>query len=319
MKIVNVEAKGYSPKAEQALRELGDVHMTNADYSMLLTLVEDADVLIVRLKHLIDEKILKRAKRLKVIVTATTGLDHIDLEAARMRGITVLSLKGEQDFLQNITATAELTWGLLLSLVRRLPAAMRHVNMGGWDRDAFRGNELKGKVLGVLGFGRLGKMVAEYGRIFRMEVLTHDPYVDRLPDYVTSCSLNSLLENSDVVSVHLPLNNETCGLLGSREFDSMKRGALFINTSRGEIMQEEALRNAILNKHLGGAGLDVLTSELSESPDWINHSPLIQLARENYNVVITPHIGGATMESMESTELFMVNKLKMKLESLHHS
>jgi len=310
VKIVNAESLGYSKKAELALRDLGEVVMADADYHDLLHLIEEADILIVRLRHVIDETVLSRAKRLQVIVTATTGLNHIDLKAAEARGITVLSLKGEQHFLRDITATAELAWTLMLNLIRHLPEAAEHVNKGGWDRDSFKGNELKGKTLGILGFGRLGAMVAKYGHAFRMEVRAHDPYVESYPRHVTPCSLPDLLATSDILSIHIPLSEKTRGLVGKKEIAAMKTNTLLINTSRGEVLDEDSLAEALLDGRIGGIGVDVLADELSDSDRWLEESTLARLAKIRNDVIVTPHIGGATFESMENTELFMVNKLK---------
>lgn len=309
IRILNAEPENYSPKAGALLRELGELHEEACTRARLLELIPDFDVLIVRLGHRVDRELLSRAGRLRVVLTATTGLNHIDLETCRQRGVEVLCLKGERDFLDTLTATAELTWALLLGLIRRLPAAHEHVLAGGWDRNRFRGRQLQEKTLGILGFGRLGSIVAEYGRAFRMEVLACDPFVSTLPDWVEQVPLPELLGRADVLSLHVDLNKDTERLLGLEAFDRIKPGALLINTSRGELIDESAMLGALESGRLAGAGLDVLDGEAQKHPDWPRNNPVWRYAQTHDNVVFAPHVGGATQESMAQTELFMARKL----------
>lgn len=310
MKIVNVESIGFSPRAKAELLKLGELIEADADREELLCLAEDADILIVRLRNNLDREVFERARQLKAVVTATTGLNHIDIDAARENGVTVLSLRGETEFLKNVTATAELTWGLILCLVRRIPWAHVHVLSNGWDRDRFKGHELKDKIIGIIGFGRLGKMVAEYARAFRMAVWASDPYVKRAPDWIHLAPLHEVLAAADIVSLHVPLNEETRNFFGAKEFSLMRPGAFLVNTSRGEVVDEAALLQALQSDRLAGVALDVLATETFNSPEWLMRNELRQYAGTHDNLILTPHIGGATYESMEDTEIFMVKKLK---------
>ena len=159
-RILNAEPDRYSPRARAALEEVGDVTEQQLDRDGLARALPGYDALIVRRGHRIDAALMDAAPRLRAIATATTGLDHVDLKAARDRGVEVLSLRGESEFLRSTAATAEHTWALLLALTRRVPAAVAAVRRGEWDRDAFRGRELEGKRLGVIGLGRIGERVA---------------------------------------------------------------------------------------------------------------------------------------------------------------
>src|SRR6185312_4409684 len=161
--------------------------------------------------------VMDAGKRLRAIVTATTGLDHIDLDEAKRRGIAVLSLRGETEFLESVTATAEHTWGLLLALVRKVAPAFDDIRKGNWQRDNFVGCTLSGRTLGVVGYGRLGRMVARYGQAFGMNVIVNDIAPARLDAGIRSCSLAELLGNSDAVSLHVPLNDTTRGMIGKNE------------------------------------------------------------------------------------------------------
>lgn len=313
-RILNAEPENYSPQAVEILRTAGDVWLEQQDRAGLLAAVSDIDALIVRLAFQIDEEVLAAAPRLRAVVSATTGLDHIDLAAAERRGVKVLSLRGEEDFLRSIPATAELTWGLLLSLTRNIPAAFGSVLAGKWQRDQYKGHDLTGRRLGILGLGRIGQMAARYGLAFGMKVLAYDPIPTRRMEGVVQLeSMDELLRQSDILSIHVPLNSSTERLIGRRELSLLPAGALLINTSRGDVLDETALAEALVSGRIAGAALDVLSNERSAALD---SSPLIRYARTHPNLILTPHIGGATYESMAATEIYMAKKLIEFLESL---
>ncbi len=316
MKILNIEPVGYSKKAKVELEKLGELTEATPTREELIQLIPEYDVLIVRLAHKIDRKIIEAARLLKVIVTATTGLNHIDLNAAEQHGIKILSLRGETSFLQKITSTAELTMGLILSLTRKIPQAHQHVLSTGWDRDSFKGHELRNKTLGIVGFGRLGRIVARYGKAFFMNVVATDPFVNSAPHWVRLVELEELLATSDIISLHVNLSEKTRNFFGREQFQLIKKKAIFINTSRGELVDESALIEALESGQISGAGIDVLTGETSGSSHWLQESSLWKYAKKHNNIILTPHIGGATYEAMEETELFMVNKLKTFLENM---
>jgi D-3-phosphoglycerate dehydrogenase len=308
IRILVSESAGFSIKAAAALRRTGDVILAKLDRSGLLAAVETVDVLWVRLQHQIDSEVMRRAPRLKIIVSPTTGLDHIDLGEAQCRGIHVLSLRGESDFLRDVRATAEHTIALILSLLRHIPQACAHAKYGHWARDLFRGCELHGKTVGIVGYGRLGRIVARYLRAFEAKILVTDPKIhsDQPEAGITSTSLTTLLHESDLVTLHVNLCDETRGFFGREQFTAMKEGAWFINTSRGELVDEDALLMALRSSRLGGAALDVVSEERALP---MGQHPLVVYARENNNLIITPHIGGCTAESMAKTECFLAERL----------
>lgn len=318
IRILNVEPKNYSPQAKQVLASLGDLTEKEVSREELIGMIGDYNVLMVRLAHQIDREILARAPNLKIVVSPTTGLDHIDLDCARERGIRILSLKGETEFLNNITATAEHAWALLLSLVRKLPHAFQDVLRGNWERDLHRGRELKEKNLGIIGHGRLGRMVAEYGRAFRMKTHVHDPHVSDVQSDLEYVSLDQLLRLSDVVTLHLPFSEETKHLIDRKQFHLMKSNAVLINTSRGGIIHEKALLEALQSGQIAGAALDVLEGETEfrmQNSSWPKNDPLVEYARNHDNLILTPHLGGATQDSIEATEFFMVHQLRNYIRS----
>lgn len=313
-RILNAEPENYSPQAAAILQTQGELRLAHQNRTSLLNAVTDVDALIVRLAFQVDEQVFNAAPNLRAVVSATTGLDHIDLAAAERHGVRVLSLRGEEDFLRNIPATAELTWGLLLSLTRKIPAAFDSVREGEWQRDWFKGHDLAGRRLGILGLGRIGTMVARYGQAFGLQVFAFDPNTQhRMPGVENTESMEDLLRQADILSIHVPLNPDTVRLIGKTELDLLPAGALLINTSRGDILDEPALTSVLERGHLAGAALDVLSNERSQE---LADSGLIQYARTHDNLILTPHIGGATYESMAATEIFMAKKLVQYLKSL---
>lgn len=314
-KLLNVEPENYSPEARSIISEFAEITELNATRNDLIKNIDQFDILITRLSHNIDKEVLNAAKNLKIIVSATTGLNHIDVDFAEEKGIMVLSLKGETDFLKNITATAEHTWGLLLSLIRKLNYAFKDVLEGNWRRDQFVGRELKGKTLGIIGYGRLGSMVAAYGKAFQMKVCAYDPF--RKDKDVNWLSVDELLNTSDVVSLHIPFNKETKMFFNTSKFAQMKSDAVLINTSRGEVIDESALLVFLKSNKIAGAALDVLSGEKSFRSgvsDWPKSDPLVLYARAYSNLILSPHIGGLTVDSIKAVEIFMARRLVSNLK-----
>lgn len=312
--ILNIEPGGYSPEARAILAELGVLSERQLDRNELLASIGTADVLIVRLAHQIDREVIEAGVRLRAIVSATTGLDHIDVACAEQRGVAVISLRGEGEFLRTVPVTAEHTWALLLALVRRIPWAAEAVRNGEWNRDAYRGRELSGCRLGIVGLGRLGRVVARYGAAFGMNAAAFDPYQVDWPEEVERApSLEALFRSCNIVSLHVPLNSETYGLIGATELSWLSSDALLVNTSRGDLVDEEALCWSLEQGTLAGAALDVLSHE--REPDRRRAGPLMGYLRTHDNLLVTPHIGGASHVSMARSELFVVRKLAAFLHS----
>jgi D-3-phosphoglycerate dehydrogenase len=242
--------------------------------------------LIVRGATTVDEALLRAAPALRVVGRAGVGVDNIDLEAAARRGVAVMNAPSG-----NTRSTAELTFGLLLAAARHIARADRSVREGAWDRKAMRGSQLHGRTLGVVGAGRIGSAVLALGRAFGMRLLGCDPYLTperRREIGAEFLELEELLERADVVSFHVPLTDETEGMLGAAELARMKPDAFLVNASRGEVVDEAAVARALTEGRLAGAGLDVFAREPLPAD-----SPL----REAPHLVLTPHLGGATDEA----------------------
>jgi D-3-phosphoglycerate dehydrogenase len=309
IRILNAEPAGYCPEARAILASLGELTETAVSQADLVRVVGSFDVLIVRLGVHVNAEVINAAERLRVLVSATTGLDHIDLEAAKRRGITVLSLKGEIAFLESVSSTAEHTFGLLLSLLRQIPAAVYDVRNGGWDRNMFPGREVRGMRMGILGYGRLGKKVAHYGVAFGMLVKAFDVRAIDAPSPIEMCdTLEELLAWSEVLSIHLPLQESTTNVIDHRCLQLLPRGAYLVNTARGALIDEGALLQCLESGQLAGAALDVLANEIS--PDFNTANPLMDYMNSNNKLIITPHLGGATVDAWRNTEVFMAKKLR---------
>jgi len=264
------------------------------------------DAVLVRFNTRVGE-LAMLGGRLKAVLSPTTGLDHIDFDAARRHKVHVYHLRGQKKFLSQVSATAELTVALMLAVLRTLPQAVDAVKRGHWQPGPFRGREVSGKTLGIIGCGRLGSKVARVGRAMDMRVVVFDPYIQRLPAGVErASSLHNLLGCSDVVSLHVPLLPETRHMIGRHEFDLFKLGAVLINTSRGAIVDSEALLSALEAGRLSGAAMDVLEDE--EQIMQQGRHLMIDYAINHSNLLITPHIGGATFESVEKTDLFILGR-----------
>lgn len=309
-RILVAEPDYYSAEALAVLRTAGEVTHLQDPADSLVAHMADVDVLVVRLGHRVTKAVLDAAPRLKVVATSTTGLDHIDVAELERRGIPLISLRGEVDFLRSVRATPEHTFAILLALLRRIPASVAAVRAGRWEQQPFRGRELSGKTIGIVGIGRVGTAVAGIARGFGMRCLAYDPFLT--PEEIAargaaSCEFDGLLAASDIVSLHVPLNDETVGLLSGERIARIKPGAVVVNTARGRVLDENALVVALDSGALSGAALDVLGTE--QGSGGVQTSPLIPYAVTHDNVLITPHIAGTTIESLDKTQLFIAKKV----------
>ena len=283
------------PLAEEGLRllrEQADVDLrTDLTAVTLLQAVAACDGLVVRSKTRVTEAVIAAAPRLAVIGRAGTGVDNIDLEAATRRGVVVVNAP-----YGNTVAVAEYTIGLLLALVRHIPRCDAALHQGRWEKQAGEGLQVRGKVLGLVGLGRVGTAVARRALGLEMKVLAYDPFVT--PERAAQVGAQwvpweELLRTSDFVSLHLPDSEKTRGLLGTRELDLMKPTAYVINCARGGLVDEAALAQALREGCLAGAALDVFAHEPPRD------SPLLGCD----NVVLTPHVAGSTAEAQRDTAI----------------
>ena len=246
------------------------------------------------MKVRITDQMVASATGLKIISCATTGSDHIERKELDSRGIPVRTLREDRELLLNLTPAAELSWALLLACARKLPAAVKHVVSGDWNRELFPGIMLNGRRIGIIGCGRIGTWMSRYARAFGMDIVGYDPLISEYPPGIRPVSLEELARTSDFITVHVPLTEDTTGLFSKNHCEMVKPGAILINTSRGAIVDEAALLTALETKQMGAAGLDVLVDE----PD-IQKSPLYLYAQAHDNLLITPHCGGFSPDAVK--------------------
>ncbi len=271
------------------------VCIPDGDRARLLELIPGFDAYFCTLRIRVDAEVVRRAARLRLIATPSTGTDHLDLALLRESGIKVFSLKHDRQLLDRISSTAELAFGLLLTCARHLPLCLEAARQGRWERDKFAGRQLAGKTLGIVGLGRLGSMMARYGRAFRMKVIASDPRPAPWPRGIERVGLRTLLARADFVSLHVHLTEKTRGLLGARELALLRPGASLINTSRGGLIDEQALIREMRSGRIASAGLDVIDGEWLEDK---SRHPLVAYSRSNPRLYITPHVGGTCPEAV---------------------
>ena len=264
----------------------------------LVSIIPGYDALVVRSGTKVTRRVIEAAKNLKIIGRAGVGVDNIDVQAATQHGITVVNAPGG-----NSVSTAEHTLALILAMVRKIPQADRSVKEGKWERKKFVGRELRGKTIGVVGLGKVGFEVAKRAKALEMNVLAYDPYIseERAKEAGAKLvSLDELLKNSDIVTIHVPKTKETEKLISYEEISLMRDGAYIVNCARGGIVDEEALYKALKEGKLAGAALDVYEKE-PPNPD----NPIFALD----NVVTTPHLGASTREAQISVGMIIADEI----------
>jgi D-3-phosphoglycerate dehydrogenase / 2-oxoglutarate reductase len=291
------------PIAEQGvelLRKRFDV-LEDGD-SDLASIISGFDAIVVRSGTRLDAPLIERAERLKVIGRAGVGVDNVDVDAATRRGIVVANAPES-----TVVSAAEHALALMLALARNVPQAHAALKAGRWERSQFSGFELSGKTLGVLGLGRIGREVARRALALGMRVVAHDPFVapERFRELGVdeARSLDEVYAAADVLSLHLPLTSETRGLLDREAFGRMRTGVRIVNAARGELVDEDALVEAIRSGKVAGAALDVFSSEPYEGP-------LLELDE----VVVTPHLAASTTEAQDRAGVIIAEQVAAALE-----
>ncbi|HEX2508324.1 MAG TPA: phosphoglycerate dehydrogenase, partial [Miltoncostaeaceae bacterium] len=268
----------------------------------LMERVADYDALVVRSATKVTAELIGRASRLKVVGRAGTGVDNVDVDAATRRGIVVVNAAGS-----NALSAAEHAIALLLAQARNIPQAHSSLIDGRWERSRFGGIEVTGKTLGVLGFGRIGQMVTERAKGLGMRVIAYDPFVAearyRELGVDRAETPEDLYRASDFISLHLASTPETRGFVGREAFAAMKPGARIINAARGDVIDQEALVEALEGGRLGGAGIDVFPHEP------VTESPLFGLP----GVVVTPHLGASTEEAQDRAGVVVAEQVAAAL------
>ena len=285
------------------LRSAGFIVDVQLDKSAgeLHTILDGAHALIVRSATMVDAAMLAAGKQLVVVARAGVGLDNIDVEAATKQGVMVVNAPQS-----NVLSAAEHTMALILSIARNVPQAHSALTAGRWERSKWEGIELAGKTLGILGLGRIGTLVAQRARAFDMRLVAYDPYVsaERGRELgVEMTTLERVVEQADVLTIHLPKNKETTGIINADMLKRAKRSLRIVNVARGGIADEADLAEALRNGTIAGAALDVFTKEP------VTDSPLFGLG----NIVVTPHLGASTREAQDRAGEVVADMVQLAL------
>jgi len=278
-------ADKISDEAIKMLKEKHEVVFSELDPKGLLNEIEKYDALVIRSRTKVTKEVIKKGKNLKVIGRAGVGVDNIDVPEATKRKIPVVNAPGGAT-----VSVAELTFAHMLSLARNLSKSDKTMKNGEWEKKTLKGTELCDKTLGLIGSGRIGTEVGKMAIAFGMKVIVYDPYLSKETAEEQGfelADLDSLLKNSDFISIHTPLTDETKKMIDEKEFKKMKNTAFIVNCARGGIIDENALYNSLKEGKIRGAALDVYENEPPKN------SPLLTLD----NIVFTPHIGASTKEA----------------------
>lgn len=298
-------ADGLAPEGIAKLKGIESIELLDfaaIDRAELKKMIANVDILIVRSRTQVDKDLLAGAKNLKLAIRAGIGLDNIDVAAATDSGVVVMNAPTG-----NIVTTAEHALAMLFAVSRHIPAADASMRAGKWEKKKFQGNELRGKTLGILGLGNIGKAFAERARGLQMVVTGYDPYLSEeaaAKHHIRLVSMDELLRNSDYITVHVPLIPQTKHLIGKDAFAKMKKGAYLINCARGGIVDETALVEALEKKQLNGAALDVFETEPLPA-----NSPLLK----RDDIVMTPHLGASTDEAQVQVGLEVAEQVGLYL------
>lgn len=308
-KAIYYEMLNYQPENLKFLNENFEVIMLPNPLDDKPEILNQADIIFAPLGYYCGKDKIDQSPKLKIIASNTTGHPHIDVNYAAQKGIQVITLKGHDEFLNTITPTAELTWGLIILLTRKIFPAYQSVLKGSWNRRSFGGDYMLSRMsLGVAGYGRLGRMVANYGKSFGMKVRYYDPFVENEDVGVFRVNtLAELVSTSDIITIHIPHEPETENLFNDKIFSQFKKGTYLINTSRGELIDHNALLRCLQDGALAGAALDVMEKEFTTGfQDTLKNHPLWKYAQKHANLIITPHIGGSTIDAWKMTEEYTI-------------
>ena len=285
-------------KVFNELKKLGecfDVSSSKNKDKEIVKNIVDSDIVVIRSGTVLSKEIIELGKHIKIIARCGVGVDNIDIEYAKQKEIAVTNAPSA-----NIISVVELTAALIFNAARKIPQADQSLKTGKWDRASFMGIELFGKQLGIVGFGKAGKLLAERMMSFGMKIVFYDPYIKDWNGPEQSTDLATLLSTSDVVSVHVIKTDQTKNLLSKDKLDLMKKGSIIVNTSRGGVLDEDYLIELLSSEHLYGAGLDVYENEPPPNTEQFR----------NLNITSTPHIGASTKEAQLKAGLDTVENVK---------
>jgi len=317
-KILVITPVKHIRNIEKDLNLLGEVtYLADPTLDEVKSIISNFDAIFTnpnKSKVFLGKEILDNASRLKVICTASTGTNHIDKLYAQKLGLTVISITEERDIINKISATAELSFGLTLASLRHIVKSHISVLNGDWDYEKFIGRQMNFLTIGIIGFGRLGSMYANFCKAFGSRIIVYDPFKIIDDEKIAQVkNLTDIFKNSDVIALHVHVTNQTIGMINKSSFDQMKKNVVLINTSRGDIVNEKDLVNFLVANSEARVATDVLADEILSR----EKSPLLIFSKKSEQVIITPHIGGMCSESQEIAYEHAVKLLSNFLANLH--
>ncbi len=303
MRIGIVESYNFSKEALILLNKIGTVYFFDEYKSSLVNFISDKEIIFIRLKYYLSKDIIKKSVNLKYICSPTTGLNHIDKNYCLKKNISIISLRNESDFLKDIRATSEHTLGLIIALIRNYPKIIDGYNKD-LDRNNFLGDELYKNKIGIIGFGRIGVLLSKYLNSFDAKVFYYDkiPTISTKNNAIKTDSIKDLINKCEIICLCANFEDE---IIIDKEHIDLMKNKFFVNTSRGELVDENYLLKKIIDNHFKGVAIDVIHSE-SKNENNLDKFLNISL---NHNFIFTPHVGGATLTSINRTEIFITNKL----------
>ena len=282
-------------KELETIGDCVDISKSNSRDKDLANHIKDCEIVVIRSATKLSKEILDKAEKLKIIARCGVGIDNVDLDFAKSKSIFVTNSPSA-----NLISVVELTVALIISVSRKLSLADSHLKKGEWNRSQFLGNELYGKTLGIVGFGKAGRLVAERMKSFGLSIVFYDPYVTDWNGSEESIKLDDLLRTADVVSIHVIKTKDTENLISKDMLDLLKPSSVIINTSRGGVLDEDYLFELLESEKIFGAGLDVYSNEPPKNVDRYN----------GLNLVTTPHIGASTNEAQLKAGLETIENIK---------
>ena len=296
MKIVICDT--LSSKVLEELQSIGnciDISSSLSKEKALDTEIVEAEILVIRSSTKLTKEILKKGNNLKIIARCGVGIDNIDVEYAKSKNIKITNSPSA-----NLLSVVELTVALIINAARKINLSDNHLKDGKWNRKEFIGMELSGKQLGIVGYGKVGRLVSDRMKSFGMSIAFYDPYIDDWDGPENNVELDELLTSSDVISIHVIKTEETENLISREKLALLKKSAILVNTSRGGVVDEDYLIEMLRSKQLFGAGLDVYSEEPPKNIDNF----------VNINLITTPHIGASTNEAQLKAGLETVENIK---------
>jgi len=279
------------------LNEIGNVTIIDdPSLNQILNVVENYDAIFTnpnKSNVFIGKELIDAATNLKAVCTASTGTNHIDKDYAILKGIKIIALTEERNVINKISSTAEHAFALMLSSLRNIPQGFNSVKSYNWDYEPFIGRQINHLKIGIIGYGRLGKYFFKYANAFGAKILVHDPYKKIKNKNISQVGIKTLLSNSDVISIHVHVTEETLGMINKDYFSLMKTNVLIVNTARGDIVNEADLINFLKKNKFAKYSTDVLANEVINNK---LENDLIRFSKKSNQVLITPHVAGMTLE-----------------------